>query len=70
MHIVNVVGRLKDGVTPEAARTELDGLLTNWGERTGAKLHVPVLHPSNVRQHRLSLEPLQEAIVGSARRPI
>ena len=70
LHIVNVIGRLKEGVTPEAARTELDAFLSNWGERTGAKLHVPVLHPSNALQHRLRLDPLQEAVVGGAQRAI
>jgi putative ABC transport system permease protein len=70
LHIVNVIGRLKEGVTPEAARTELDAFLSNWGQRTGARLHVPVLRPSNVLQHRLRLDPLQEAVVGGTRRAI
>ena len=69
-HVLQVVARLKDGVTPEAARAELDALLGNWGERTGATGHVPMLRPANARQHRLRLELLQEAIVANARRPI
>jgi hypothetical protein len=31
---------LKDGVTPQAAQTELNALIQNWGERTGVKNHV------------------------------
>ena len=39
-HFLYLIGRLRDGVTPQAARTELDALIRNWGERTGAKNHV------------------------------
>src|SRR4029450_2625845 len=35
-HILHVVGRLKDGVTPQAAQTELNALVENWGDRTGS----------------------------------
>jgi len=32
-----LIGRLKDGVTPRQAQTELTALIQNWGERVGVK---------------------------------
>jgi predicted permease len=69
-HILHVVGRLKDGVTAQAAQTELNALLENWGERTGASGHVPANRPSLAADHTLQIQPLQDAMVGDARRPI
>ena len=34
-HVLQVIGRLKDGVTPQAAGAELSAFLENWGERAG-----------------------------------
>jgi hypothetical protein len=34
-HVLQVIGRLKDGVTPQAAETELSTFLENWAERAG-----------------------------------
>ena len=36
-HILQVIGRLKDGVTPQAAEAELATFLDNWGERAGIR---------------------------------
>src|SRR3954464_4816985 len=69
-HILHVVGRLKDGVTRQAAQTELNALLENWGERTGSSGHVPTNGPSRAADHTLRIEPVQDAIVGDARRSI
>ena len=69
-HVLNVVGRLKDGVTPEAARTELNVFLDNWGDRSSAKGHVPTKHPSRPEDYTLQLQGLQDAIVGEAGRVI
>ena len=69
-HVLNVVGRLKDGVTPEAARTELNAFLDNWAERTGAKGHVPARDSSRPQDHSLNLLGLQAAIVGDAGRAV
>jgi predicted permease len=69
-HSLHVVGRLKDGVTRQAAQTELDALLENWGERTGSSGHVPTNRPSGAADHALRIEPLQDAIVGDAGRSI
>ncbi|MGE0363795.1 MAG: ABC transporter permease [Vicinamibacterales bacterium] len=64
-HFLYLIGRLKDGVTPQAAQAELAALLPQWGERTGAKMHLP--DPKN---HALQMEPVQAEIVGSASRAI
>ena len=69
-HLLNVVGRLKEGVSPQAAQTELDVFLENWGERAAAKGHVPTRHPSRAEDHILQLQPLRDAIVGDASRAI
>ena len=69
-HVLQVIGRLKDGVTPEAARAELDAFLGNWSERTGAKGHVPTRGSSRPQDHSLDLKPLQDAIVGDASRAV
>ena len=80
-HVLQVIGRLKEGVTPEAAQAELATFLENWGERVGIKGalvdpvtnapgHVPTAHPSSAQDHSLRLQPLQSAILGDARRVI
>ena len=62
-HFLSVLGRLKDGVTPMQARVELASLVASWGERVGASGHV--FTPGD---HTMQMEPLQDEIVGSARR--
>jgi predicted permease len=69
-HSLSVVGRLKDGVTAQAAHAELNELLDNWGERIGTEGHVPVGRPSRAEDHALEMQPLHEAIVGDASRAI
>jgi putative ABC transport system permease protein len=64
-HFLYLIGRLKDGVTPDAARVELDSLVANWGERVGVAQHV-----YSTDGHRLQMEPVQEQIVGAASRAI
>ena len=69
-HVLQVIGRLKDGVTPQAAEAELSTFLENWGERAGAQGHVPTVRPSRPQDHSLRLQRLQDAILGDARRAI
>ncbi|MPY86931.1 MAG: FtsX-like permease family protein [Luteitalea sp.] len=69
-HVLHVIGRLKEGVTPQAAQTELNAFLGNWGERVGTTDHVPTKHPSRAEDHTLRMQPLQDAIVGDASRAI
>jgi len=64
-HFLYLIGRLKDGVAIEQAQTELTALIANWGERVGVKQHV-----FTPKGHALQMEPVQEEIVGSARRAI
>jgi predicted permease len=69
-HILQVIGRLKDGVTAQAAQRELNAFLENWGDRTGASGHVPTNHPSRAADDTLQMQPVQDAIIGDARRSI
>ncbi len=75
-HFLYLIGRLKDGVTPQAARTELAGLIQNWGDRVGVKNHVFAPLPKTAEErktnfgHILQMKPVQDEIVGSASRSI
>ncbi len=69
-HVLYVIARLKDGVTTQAAQTELSGLLENWGDRAGTTDHVPTNRPLRSVDHTLQLRTLQDAVVGSSSRPV
>jgi putative ABC transport system permease protein len=75
-HFLYLVGRLKDGVTAQAAQSELTQLIESWGERTGQKNHVFAPLPKTAEErktnfgHILQMHPVQEQIVGSAARAI
>jgi predicted permease len=77
-HFLYLIGRLKDGVTPQQAQSELSTLIQNWGERVGVKQHVFSPLPSNEADrkqnpgagHILQMNPVQDQIVGSASRAI
>jgi predicted permease len=75
-HFLYLVGRLKDGVTPEAAQTELAALIQTWGARTGQKNHVFAPLPKTAEErktnfgHILQMTPVQKQIVGGASRAI
>jgi predicted permease len=73
-HRLYLIGRLKDGVTAQAAQTELNALIQNWGERVAVTDHVfaPV-KTDRVAQgvnfdagHILQMKPLHGEIVGDA----
>jgi predicted permease len=68
-HFLYLIGRLREGVTPQAATTELDALIRSWGERTGAKDHVfaPLGKQSG---HILQMKPMREEILGEASQAI
>jgi predicted permease len=77
-HYLYLIGRLKDGATPQQAQTELAALIQNWGERVGVKQHVFAPLPSDAADrktnpgagHILQMTAMQEQLVGSARRAI
>jgi putative ABC transport system permease protein len=76
-HYLYLIGRLKDGVSEQQAKTELTALIQNWGERVGVKQHVftPAAPPGAANAgpgagHVLQMEPVQDEIVGSASRTI
>ena len=64
-HFLNVLGRLKDKVTAEQAEAELASLVASWGEGAGVSGHV--FTPGD---HVMQMEPVQDEIVGSARRAL
>lgn len=61
-HFLYMVGRLRDGVTLDQARADLDRLLRQWPKESGTSPHIP-----NTTTHRLRLDSLKEDIVGGAR---
>jgi predicted permease len=65
-HILFLVGRLKDGVSPSEAQAELGALNANWGARVGVKGG----HLIGTDGHAVQMEPVQDEIVGSARRVV
>src|SRR5688572_25081213 len=74
-HGVYVIGRLKDEVTIEGAQTEMNGFLDNWAVRfdvtaPGNAGHVPTRRRTNIGDHAVQLEPLQQRLVGDASRAI
>ncbi len=75
-HFLYLIGRLKDGVSPRQADTELQSLIANWGERVGVKQHVFAPAPTGDAAagpgagHVLQMEPIAEEIVGGASRAI
>ncbi len=76
-HFLYLIGRLKDGVTPQAAQTELAALVQNWGERVGVKNHVFAPLPKTEEEkkktgggHILQMAPMQDEIIGAASRSI
>ncbi|MPY86934.1 MAG: FtsX-like permease family protein [Luteitalea sp.] len=60
-HFLNVIARMRDGVTLERVRTELGSLMGRWQEEFGGS-HAP--HPDN---HALIAHGLQDEMVGSVR---
>src|SRR4029450_12170457 len=77
-HFLYLIGRLRDGVTPQQAQTELASLLMNWGERVGLneghrfKSLAPGEDPKTQPRagNILQMEPMREELIGSARRAI
>ena len=64
-HFLYLIGRLRDGVTPQSAGVELEALIRNWGERTGVKNHLftPLTKQGG---HILQMAPLRDEVLGEA----
>jgi predicted permease len=62
-HFLSVLGRLKEGVTPEQAEAHLASLMATWGQRVGPSEHV--FSPG---RHVLQMAPVLDTVVGSSRR--
>ena len=60
-HLLHLIARLRDGVTIDAARAELDTLVRTWREV------VPKGHVPGFPNHRLLMNPLKEDLVGGTR---
>jgi putative ABC transport system permease protein len=63
-HFLNVIGRLKPGVTIEQARNELEMLEAGWQSENRSQ------HLLNQKNHPVLMFALHEDIVGSARRAV
>ena len=82
-HFLSVVGRLRDGVSVESARAELDTLIDTWADRVGVSGEGVAGHvfvPANRTVHRgkkmpnpghvLQFTPLKDEVIGPAARSI
>ena len=82
-HFLSVVGRLRDGVSVESARAELDTLIDTWADRVGVSGEGVAGHvfvPPNRTVHRgkkmpnpghvLQFTPLKDEVIGPAARSI
>ena len=74
-HFLYVIGRLRHGVTPQSAQTELDALLQDWGPRAGPGRagvagHVPRHRPPGAAGHNIQMRPVRDVILGDAGRSI
>ena len=60
-HFLYLVGRLKDDVSLEQAKVDLESMLVKWPLKTGSG-HVP-----NTKTHRLRFDGLHDDLIGSLR---
>jgi predicted permease len=62
-HFLFLIGRLKPGVTPQAAQADIDRLIDEWEQARGPNFHVPNRNPTTA--HMIQAEPLQRDVVGA-----
>ena len=60
-HFLYLVGRLKDGVSPQQAQADLDTMIAQWFDLSG-KRHSPNRRPNTV--HDLVMQPMKSDMVG------
>ncbi len=63
-HFLNLIGRLKPGVSIEQAKSEMDGLETAWASENRSP------HLLNENSHPVLMFPLHEDVVGASRRAV
>jgi predicted permease len=61
-HFMYMIGRLKDGVSPQQAQADLDTMIGQWRQLSGNK-HSPNRLPNTV--HLLQMQPMKSDMVGS-----
>ena len=67
-HFLYLIGRLRDGVTLDSAKAELDTLLENWASSIGRPANAAGgMHSPDRTRHRLRYDPLQAQIVGGSK---
>jgi putative ABC transport system permease protein len=69
-HYLYLVGRLKDGVSRQAAQSEMDDLMQHWRARVGTDIHSFGMTADGSRGHILQMTPMQQEILGAAGRSI
>jgi putative ABC transport system permease protein len=75
-HVLSAIGRIRDGIGPEAAQSEINTLMENWAERVGLPpaAHVFTLTPNSAAgerlPHPLRMRPLKDALLGGVGRLI
>ncbi len=76
-HYLTLVGRLKDGVSPERARSDLETMLAQWNVLDGGNGKPPseccgngFVHTPHPVEHRLRYDDLQGDIVGGIGRTL
>src|SRR5688572_6468637 len=63
-HFLYLVGRLKDGITIQQAKSDVETMLQQWGT-LNSKTHVP-----DDKNHRIRLDGLQQDLVGGVARAL
>jgi len=62
-HFLYLIGRRKDGVSPQAARADIDRLVDEWPALAGAQQHAPTRAGNFI--HLVQVEPLRTDLVGA-----
>jgi len=61
-HFLYLIGRLKDGLTPQNAQADLDHLMAVWQRQNTTTVHAPTRTGTVI--HDIQLEPLKSDMVG------
>jgi putative ABC transport system permease protein len=64
-HFLMLIGRLKDGVTPQQAQADLDSMIAQWRALSGNKHSPAPPGPNGAGGHMLQMQPMKRDMVGS-----